>query len=311
MKVEFFNGSYHFHPGKAPWVSDTPCSFHNTSKCLKSDCKYNHFPDERSLRLVVDGPNICKAHFIGENGCEWSKKGRKCYYSHDLTKAALPLHDKEALKEHLVMAEAWFNQIGTCLDLAAAIELEESWKRGAINKSKFLEKSGLLLVEREYALFRWDCGRTEAAKKELEQLKNPETIIDVSDQSEVTAVLDVSGLSGADILRQCGVENPFSRQRERKLIAKTRGLLASEVCDKADGWETEDEWVSQAGQVIQSGEQKKRRAKESERSRHNAFNGFERFNPYNEDNMYDLLCQGVKPWDDDAGDVLMMLNGGF
>lgn len=192
--------------------------------------------------------------------------------------------------------------------------MEESWKRGAINKSKFLEKSGL--VEREDALFRWDCDRKEAAKKELEQLKNPETIINVFDQIEMAAVFDVSGLSGADILRQCGVKNPFSRQRERKLIAKTKGLIASEACDKADGWETEeteeteDEWVSQAGPVIQSGEQKKR-AKIPERSRHNAFNGFESFNPYNEDNIYDLLCQGVKPWDDDAGDVLMMLNGGF
>ncbi|KAK4705309.1 hypothetical protein P7C70_g894, partial [Phenoliferia sp. Uapishka_3] len=47
-----------------------------------------------SLRLDVEGPNICEAHLVRIGGCEI---GPTCIHSHDLTKAGLPIDDKDAL----------------------------------------------------------------------------------------------------------------------------------------------------------------------------------------------------------------------
>ena len=33
--------------------------------------------------------------------------------------------------------------------------------------------------------------------------------------------------------------------------------------------------------------------------------------PFSEANMWELGCQGIKPWDDDAVSALAMLQGGF
>ncbi|KAL8910989.1 MAG: hypothetical protein Q9171_003758 [Xanthocarpia ochracea] len=309
-RAEFRDGSYQFRGGLAPWDSDKACSFYNTSQCLKPDCKFNHFPDQRSLRLVLDGPNICKNHLIGEHGCEFSKKtGRKCWYSHDLTKAALPLHDKKALKEHLILVEAWYNETNTYDELIATIELEEKRKGGAITEDDFALKSMLILQEHVIALMQWHDHRENSAKNVLEQFRQTGKIEEADSKSE-TPVIDLSSLSGADILRLCDVEKPFGKQRERKAIAKSE-YLAIETCDKLDGWETEEEWSEQGG--VKPAKQKGKKRKRSRGYKAydmDPFSGAD-MNPFSKNNMFELACQGIKPWEDDAGAALMMLNGGF
>ncbi|KAL9031240.1 MAG: hypothetical protein Q9196_000708 [Gyalolechia fulgens] len=193
-----------------------------------------------------DGPNICKDYLIGEHGCGFSKKtGRKCWYSHDLTKAALPLHDKNALREHFILAEAWYNKTKTYDELIATIELEETWKRGAITEGEYAKRSTSMLPEHMIALMQWHHRRENSAKTVLEHFRQTGKIEEDTGKGE-TPVIDLSGLPGADILRLCGVEKPFGKQRERKAIAKSRDL-ATETCDKLDGSETEEEWSEQGG----------------------------------------------------------------
>ncbi|KAL8898727.1 MAG: hypothetical protein Q9192_001926 [Flavoplaca navasiana] len=278
--AEFRNGSYQFRGGLAPWDSDKACSFYNTSQCLKPDCKFNHFPDQRSMRLVLDGPNICKNHLVGEHGCEFTKKSGKCWYSHDLTKAALPLHDKKALKEHLILAEAWYNKVYTYDEVIATIELEKEWKRGAITEDEFVKKS----ISISY-------GHADALRQTGK--------IEEADGKSETPVIDVSGLSGADILRLYEVEKPFGKQHERKTIVKS-ALLATDICDESYGWETEEEWSQQGG-----AKSLKHKGKGRKRSREYELYDMD---PFSEGNMFELACQGIKPWDDDAGAALMMLN---
>ena len=301
-RAEFRDGSYQFCGGLAPWDSDKACTFYNTSQCLKTDCKLNHFPDQRSLRLVLDGPNICKNHLIGEHDCEFSKKtGRKCLYSHDLNKAALPLQDKEALKEHLILAEAWYNKVYTYDEVIATIELEKEWKRGAITEDEFVKKSISISYGHADALRQWYDRRENLAKKVLEQFRQTGKIEEADGKSE-TPVIDVSGLSGADILRLYEVEKPFGKQHERKTIVKS-ALLATDICDESYGWETEEEWSQQGG-----AKSLKHKGKGRKRSREYELYDMD---PFSEGNMFELAYQGIKPWDDDAGAALMMLNGGF
>ncbi|KAL9609830.1 MAG: hypothetical protein Q9167_005418 [Letrouitia subvulpina] len=313
-RAEFYHGSYQFPPGRAPWDSDKACSFYNTSQCLKPDCKFNHYPDHRSLRLVLDGPNICKSHLIGEHGCEFAKKeGRKCWYSHDLTKAALPLHDKDALREHLISAEAHYHNTYTYDDLIAKNKLEKRWKSGVDTGGEYSQKSTALIQECAARSMKWYDGRAKAAKKTLERYRQTGKIEATDDGQSKTPVLDVKGLSGADILRLCGVEKPFVKQRERKAMEKL-GLLVSEVCDEPDGWETEEEWIEQAG--VKSQRQKgKGRNKRSTGKRSEGYTRDDMFGtqlyPFSGDDMFELACQGIKPWEDDAANALMALNGGF
>ncbi|KAL8856810.1 MAG: hypothetical protein Q9178_006647 [Gyalolechia marmorata] len=250
--------------------------------------------DQRSLRLILDGPNICKSHLIGEHGCDFSKKtGRKCWYSHDLTKAALPLHDKEALKEHLILAEAWYNKTNTYDELIATIVLEKKWKRGAIKEDEFTEKSISILQEHMAALMQWHNRRENSAKNVLEQFRQTGKIEEADGKSE-TPVIDLSGLSGADILRLCEVEEPFGKQRERKAIAKS-GDLATETCDMLDGWETEEERSEQGG--VKPAKQKGKKRKRSKGYKAydmDPFSGAD-MNPFSENNMFELACQGIKP----------------
>ncbi|KAL8715845.1 MAG: hypothetical protein Q9220_000512 [cf. Caloplaca sp. 1 TL-2023] len=320
-KANFQDGSYHFGAGRAPWDDPNACHFYNTSQCLKPDCKFNHHPDHRSLRLVLNGPNICKGHLIGEHGCIFTAKGRKCWYSHDLTKAGLPIHDKSTLVEHLTLAEAWFTKTSTYDDFLARIEAEKSWKLGADTEERFTGKMSFLIHRHTAHLLQWYEQRKEAAEKVIEHFKETGTVESASHGIQA-AVIDVTGLSGADILRRCGVETPFGRQHQRKLMKKL-GSLATEVCDESDGWETEGEESEQvdkkrSGQQGKDGK-KKPKAKRSKMHSGKDFDGYDFYgyedldsmNPFSESDMLELASQGIKPWDDDAVDALMMLNGGF
>lgn len=80
----------------------TPCRFfnHYNGACLSgSSCAYSHAPDEHSLRLKLDGGNICEAHLVRIGGCTM---GHRCWYSHDLENgASFPVDDSWAMKEVL------------------------------------------------------------------------------------------------------------------------------------------------------------------------------------------------------------------
>ncbi|ORY42445.1 hypothetical protein BCR35DRAFT_41221 [Leucosporidium creatinivorum] len=80
----------------------TPCRYFNQydGQCLAgSSCAFMHAPDENSLRLKLDGGNICEAHLVRIGGCTM---GNRCWYSHDLENGAgFPVDDLWAMKEVL------------------------------------------------------------------------------------------------------------------------------------------------------------------------------------------------------------------
>lgn len=80
----------------------TPCRYfnHYNGECLSgSSCAYSHAPDDNSLRLKLDGGNICEAHLVRIGGCAM---GHRCWYSHDLENgASFPVDDAWAMKDVL------------------------------------------------------------------------------------------------------------------------------------------------------------------------------------------------------------------
>ena len=67
LAAEFRNYSFRFPPTSTT-LSSKACFFYNSSECRNgSECKFNREPDERSLRLILDGPSICTDHLLGEN----------------------------------------------------------------------------------------------------------------------------------------------------------------------------------------------------------------------------------------------------
>ncbi|KAL8686878.1 MAG: hypothetical protein Q9218_006796 [Villophora microphyllina] len=257
-------------------------------------------------------PETRLQHLVKEKGCDFSKKeGRKCWYSHDLTKAGLPLHNKGALKVWLILAEAFFYDITTYEGFIAGVELEKERTLGAIEEEEYMEKTRSGHLMRTNARNQWLSGREKAAKKILERMKGTGKIDNAENPTE-KPVVDVTGFSGADILRLCGVENPFGRQKMRTRIAKRTGRLST---DTLDGWETEDEWSEHAGMRSENPGKKKQirsqrlRGKLSGCCRGCDSDSFDWLNPYSEANMHELACQGIKPWD--AEEALMMLSGGF
>ncbi|KAL8951538.1 MAG: hypothetical protein Q9183_007452 [Haloplaca sp. 2 TL-2023] len=193
--AEFYEGSFDWLAGPPAWVLDTACSFYNTSKCLKPHCKFNHQPDHRSLRLVLTGPNICKDHLFGEHGCEFSTKGegRRCYYSHDLTKAALPLHDRAALKEHLLLTEAYFNGGISYEDEIALDQAEKSMEEGSISEDTFQEKMVEIFQARQDAVIQWYDHQERAANNAFKQFcQTGKTARDDPEQSKALA-FDMTG----------------------------------------------------------------------------------------------------------------------
>ncbi len=159
------------------------------------------------------------------------------------------------------------------------------------------------------ASMQWHDRLENSAKNVLEQFRQTGKIEEADGKSE-TPVIDLSGLSGADILRLCDVEKPFGKQRERKAIGEAEDLALA-TCDNMDGWETEEERSEQGG--VKPAKQKGKKRKRSRGYKAydmDPFGGAD-MNPFSEANMFDLACQGIKPWEDDAGAALMMLNGGF
>ncbi len=113
----------------------------------------------------------------------------------------------------------------------------------------------------------------DRAEKAIAQAKKGEHITDINEDK--VPVLDVKGLSGVDILKQCGVEKPFAAQKERKGLGELFGEMLGEL-GLGSGSESESE-LGMFG--------------------------------FSEDDVMELACQGVKPWDDDAGSVLAALRG--
>ncbi|KAL9595853.1 MAG: hypothetical protein Q9219_006195 [cf. Caloplaca sp. 3 TL-2023] len=232
------------------------------------------------------------------------------------TKSELPLHDKGTLVEHLTLAEAWFNKTLTYDDFLEIIEANNSWASGADSAEGLLDKLSSVRQRRTASLLQWHEHREKAAEKAIDHFKATETVESASNEIP-TAAIDVTGLSGVDILKLCGVETPFGQQHERKLKEKL-ALVDTRDCDESDGWETEEEWSEQAGKR-QSGrkgkdQKKKPRARRPKRYSSDDFDGYgelDSLDAFSEDNMFELACQGIKPWDDDAVGALMTLNGGF
>ena len=289
--AKFRNGSFHF-PTRAPWESSKACHFYNTSKCLKGEaCQFNHNPDDRSLRLVLDGPNICTNHLLGERGCEFSKKkGRKCWYSHDLTKAGLPLHDKELLRITLTMMEANILCKSVRFDVSPSTqELIETFMNSEMSLADFNAESDERNAQLVEESVDWITETRRRADIMLEQSRRGQPARYPFEGKP--PAIDVAGMSGADILRACGVKRPFVAQQERKKAKSTfstKFLDGTYNLDNVDELEDVDE--SSDGDDDGLGA--------------SAF-GFD------EDDMMELACQGVKPWDHDAADVLAMLSGGF
>ncbi|KAL8865673.1 MAG: hypothetical protein Q9174_006761 [Haloplaca sp. 1 TL-2023] len=313
----FHEGSFRWPAGRPPWISDKACSFYNTSECLEPACEYNHQPDHRSLRLVRDGPNICKDHLIGEHGCEFSKKGegKRCHYSHDLTKAALPLHDRAALKEHLLSAEVYFNDgCPSYDDEMAKQKADKLLEEGSITGGMFVEKVVELAQARQAAVNRWHDGQEQAAKSVLEQFQKTRNIARDDQEQINTPAFDVNGMSGADILRECGVKKPFGMQRKRKALVADGSTFLEEYVGMAgsDGWETEEEWAEQGGVKVPQEKKKKKKGRKG-RKQDISYGDDESddMDPFSEANILELGCQGINPWDPEAYRALEVLRGDF
>jgi hypothetical protein len=129
----------------------------------------------------------------------------------------------------------------------------------------------------------WILGAQTKAVKDLLAAKSGKVTKDPYEGK--TPVVDVKGLSGADILRLCGVRNPFGNQKERKdLTLIKEGMVLVGMDSDDDEWEDEDSDDDAFGGGLGGG-----------------FSGF------SENYMMELACQGVKSWDPDARRVLRAL----
>jgi len=266
---------------------------------------------------VIDGPNICKNHLLGENGCEFSKKGRRCFYSHDLSKAGLPLYDKDMLKGYLVQLEAQMWKMCNFETFASLQENAELVEEGKLTEEEFETRCANKedVDDREISDF---LSRSqERAEKVIAQAKKGEQITDINEGKILE--LDPRGLSGAEILKQCGVEKPFAAQKERKEFGQIGQEILGEILgdmtmpgDFNDGWEIVDESIDSGNG--QSGKNKKGQSKSKAGKKKGRGGGGFGFGSgsgmfgFSDDDVMELACQGVKPWDDDAGDVLAALS---
>ena len=262
---------------------------------------------------VLNGPNICKGHLLGEHGCEFAKQGRKCWYSHDLTKAGLPTHDKEALRKTIIMLEARIYRTVPS-DLASTVrKLEQSLEQDMISADDFVAQiESVQVKEMQEAPLQWRQVTEKQAKDTIARAVKGEFVQDAYQGKE--PAVDVAGLSGVDILRACGVDEPFANRDDRKEHSDIFAVLSE---DDDDEWEDIDDGMERKSPPKKFQPQKKR-LRSSRRTRPFSENDMEDdmeygMGPYgfSEDDIFEHACQGVKPWDDDAGDVLAMLNGGF
>lgn len=306
--IEFRQGSYHFLP--PPWEPSQyskPCIFYNTSTCRNGNsgkCKFSHLPDKRSLRLVLAGPNVCKDFLLNQDGCRFTNRGegRKCFYSHDLSQAGLPLHDtKEKLVEHLLQLEAAvYGAIGLPPHIVKGrkgpLDLEDQDEIDAAN-----EEVRSALLDSETRRMAFETAIQTRADAEMARARSGDAPLE-SSQPSPPALIDVKGLSGAGILKACGAENAFRDQKEsreefdRKLNDAFIALALDSAC-AGPGEDDDGEWETDEDDDLEG-------------SGYGPF-GFSGYGGYSEDDMMELACQGVKPWDDDAGAVLAALRGGF
>lgn len=118
------------------------------------------------------------------------------------------------------------------------------------------------------------------ADKELERAKNGEALN--SDVPFPSPALNIIGMSGAAVLKACGEKEPFAHQADRI----QSGFFQKEQAEKCP-------WSGVEG-------------RESDEDL-----GGLGHDPISHGNMMEFMPQCVKPWDDDAGNVLRILNGGF
>ena len=192
-------------------MSDKVCFFYNSSQCFKPSYNFNHVLDQHSLPLVLDGPNIGKDHLLGEDGCKYpsKKEGTECWYSHDLTRPGLPLHDLDAVKEELILAEAWHNK--------KLMKSYNRWVKDEIQADRGLARNDRHEVKHEAdrhpkgrkrarLAYKWHARKEAAANRywgrrlETDPIEEPESR---------HSAIDVVSMSGADILWCCGVKEPF------------------------------------------------------------------------------------------------------
>ncbi|KAI4209524.1 MAG: hypothetical protein LQ351_007559 [Letrouitia transgressa] len=181
-------------------------------------------------------------------------------------------------------------------NLIAAQEQQKLLVSGEVMEDEYFQKTTLIGAERLARLLQWFNNRKESAEKTLEQIRQTGKAEAADNQSE-TPMFDITGLSGADILRLCGVKKPFAMQSERKAF----GELPTEVCDESDEWETEEEWSNHAGvkSCGQRGKGRKKRLMGKRSRRYTPTDTFDTvldsLNPFTKDDMFELACQGIKP----------------
>ena len=228
-RAEFRTMSWYFDDDPHS-TSTNPCVAYNTATCSRGlDCHDSHDPDAHSLRRLICGPNVCKVHLLGPDGCA----APRCPYAHNLDMACLPLHDKQLLQRELLelenktlapvyleMGDLWakMQENGGAED-AAARDTDERVKRVVDLQTDLFAMATKWMDERTKESR--EQGVVRARRLQLETLR-----------SKKAPLVDVTGgVSGAALLRQLGVKDPFARQKERIAFAtavaqdlKSKGL---------------------------------------------------------------------------------------
>jgi len=153
----------------------------------------------------------------------------------------------------------------------------------------------------------------ERAEIASEQVKRGEMIGDI--WGSEPARIDVKGLSGREILKMCGEEEPFGHQEKRKAMGRSATKSSDELkvsggeIGDDEGWETDDTTTEKikANKVTKqakSGKKKKKQEKSYYGSDDDDLYGGGMFG-FSQSEVEELACQFVKPWDDDAADDVL------
>lgn len=216
--------SWHFDAGPLS-TSTRPCKAYNTATCPRGlDCNDSHDPDAHSIRRLICGPNVCKAHLLGPHGCP----APACPYAHRLDMACLPLHDKQLVRRELLELE---NKT-----LAPVyLEMGDLWAKmqesGGTNDTTISDEDDRVrqVVNLQTELFdlatSWMDERTRESR-EQGVVRTWRLQLEILRSKKTPAVDVTGGVSGAALLRQLGVKAPFAGQRERiaSAIAVVRDL---------------------------------------------------------------------------------------
>jgi len=249
---------------------------------------------------VLNGPNVCKDFLLNQDGCRFTNRGegRKCFYSHDLSQAGLPLHNREQLVEHLSQLEAAvYGTVGVPGHILKGLPDQKDGD----DVDRAHEKLRCALLDSETRRMAFETAMQTRADAEMARARSGETT--VQSQPSPPAILDVKRPSGANILKACGMESAFRDQKESRetynseledafIALALNSALAGLGEDDGKDWKTDED-------------------DDLEGSGYDPF-GFSSFGGgFSEDDMMELACQGVKLWDDDASAVLAALRGVF